>query len=273
MPIKKYKPTTPSQRHLNLIDRSELSKKKPVKSLTVGLTKSGGRNKFGRITAFRTNGGHKQKYRIIDFKRKNLNGTVQEIEYDPNRSAFIARIKGDDNQLSYILAPHKLKPGQRVESGKNVPIKIGNALPLINIPIGTLIHNIELKPENGGQLIRSAGSHAQLIQKIQDRNLTRIKLISGEHRLIPSDSMATIGIVSNLDNSNQKIGKAGRSRWLGIKPTVRGSAMNPIDHPHGGGEGKTGPGRHPTTPWGKLTKGPKTRNKNKNNPMIIQKRI
>ncbi len=272
MPIKTYKPTTPSQRHLNLIERSGLSKEKPVKNLTVGLTKSGGRNHFGRITAFRTNGGHKQKYRIIDFKRQNLNGTVQTIEYDPNRSTFIAKIKGDNNDLSYILAPHKLKVGQRIESGKNATIEIGNALPLSHIPIGTLIHNIELKPGNGGQLIRAAGSYAQLIQKIKERNLTRVKLISGEHRLIPSNSMATIGILSNLDNSNQKIGKAGRSRWLGIKPTVRGSAMNPIDHPHGGGEGKTSPGRHPTTPWGKLTKGPKTRSKKKNNPLIIQKR-
>jgi len=272
MPIKKYKPVTPSQRHLNLIDRSHLSKEKPIKSLTVGLKKTGGRNHFGRITAFKTNGGHKQKYRIIDFKRKDLNGTVQAIEYDPNRSSFIARIKGDNNDLTYILAPHKLRPGQRVESGKNVPVKIGNAMPLKNIPVGTLIHNVELKPGNGGQLIRSAGGYGQLIQKIDDRNLTRVKLVSGEHRLIPSDSMATIGILSNLDNSNQKIGKAGRSRWLGIKPTVRGSAMNPIDHPHGGGEGKTGPGRHPTTPWGKLTKGPKTRKIKKNNPMIIQKR-
>jgi len=269
----KLKPNTPGQRGTVLVSKKHLSKEDPYKPLTRPISKTGGRNNQGRITSRRIGGRVKRKYRIIDFKRKNLNGTVQEIEYDPNRSAFIARIKGDDNQLSYILAPHKLKPGQRVESGKNVPIKIGNAMPLINIPVGTLIHNIELKPGNGGQLIRSAGSHAQLIQKLKDRNLTRIKLISGEHRLIPSDSMATIGIVSNLDNSNQKIGKAGRSRWLGIKPTVRGSAMNPIDHPHGGGEGKTGPGRHPTTPWGKLTKGPKTRNKNKNNPMIIQKRI
>ena len=272
MPIKKYKPITPSQRGLSLIDRKILSKDKPVKTLTVGLTKKGGRNHQGKITSFKKSGGHKNKYRLIDFKRKNLNGYIEQIEYDPNRSTFIARVRSDEGKLSYILAPNKINIGQRIESGKKASINIGNTLPLSHIPVGTLIHNIELKPGHGGQLMRAAGSYGQLIQKFEKANLTRIKLVSGEHRLIPSECLATIGVLSNIDNSNQKLGKAGRKRWLGVKPTVRGVAMNPVDHPHGGGEGKTSGGRHPVTPWGKLTKGPKTRSVKKVNPLIIQKR-
>lgn len=272
MPIKKYKPITPSQRGLSLIDRNELSKTKPVKSLTKGLSKKGGRNNQGKITSFKKSGGHKNKYRQIDFKRRGLNGYVEGIEYDPNRSTFIARIRSDEGTLHYILAPHKLDIGKRIESGKNAPIAIGNALPLLYIPVGTLIHNVELKPGHGGQLIRAAGSYGQLIQKFEKAKLIRVKLVSGEHRLVSSECWATIGILSNLDNSNQKLGKAGRKRWLGIKPTVRGVAMNPVDHPHGGGEGKTSGGRHPVSPWGKLTKGTKTRSVKKVNPLIIQKR-
>jgi len=197
---------------------------------------------------------------------------VEKIEYDPNRSAFIARIRSDGGDLRYILAPNKLAIGQRIESGLKANISVGNSLPLSKIPIGTLIHNVELKPGHGGQLLRAAGSYGQLIQKFEDTCMARIKLISGEHRLVPSDCIATIGILSNVDNSNQKLGKAGRKRWLGVKPTVRGVAMNPVDHPHGGGEGKTSGGRHPVTPWGKLTKGTKTRNVKKVNPLIIKKR-
>ena len=272
MPIKKYRPITPSQRGLSLIDRTSLSNDKPVKSLTKGLTKKSGRNHQGKITSFKKSGGHKNKYRIIDFKRRDLNGYVEKIEYDPNRSAFIARIRSDGGDLRYILAPNKLAIGQRIESGLKANISVGNSLPLSKIPIGTLIHNVELKPGHGGQLLRAAGSYGQLIQKFEDTCMARIKLISGEHRLVPSDCIATIGILSNVDNSNQKLGKAGRKRWLGVKPTVRGVAMNPVDHPHGGGEGKTSGGRHPVTPWGKLTKGTKTRNVKKVNPLIIQKR-
>jgi large subunit ribosomal protein L2 len=272
MPIKKYKPITPSHRGLSLIDRKDLSNDKPIKSLTKGLNKKGGRNHQGRITSFKKSGGHKNKYRIIDFKRRDLNGYVEKIEYDPNRSAFIACVRCDNGNLRYILAPNKLAIGQRVESGPRASINIGNSLPLMNIPVGTLIHNIELKPGQGGQLLRAAGCYGQLIQKFEETNMARIKLVSGEHRLIPGDCIATIGILSNIDNSNQKLGKAGRKRWLGVKPTVRGVAMNPVDHPHGGGEGKTSGGRHPVTPWGKLTKGTKTRNVKKFNPLIIQKR-
>ena len=272
MPIKKYKPITPSQRGLNLIDKSNLSNDKPVKSLTKGLNKKGGRNNQGKITSFKKSGGHKSKYRKVDFKRRELNGYIETIEYDPNRSAFIARIKSDEGNLSYILAPNNLEVGKRIESGKNATIAVGNALPLSDIPVGTLIRNIELKPGRGGQLMRAAGGYGQLIQKFESKSLTRVKLMSGEHRLVPSDCWATIGVLSNIDNSNQKLGKAGRKRWLGVKPTVRGVAMNPVDHPHGGGEGKTSGGRHPVTPWGKLTKGTKTRSVKKINPLIIQKR-
>lgn len=270
MPIKKYKPTTPSQRHLNLIDRSELSKKKPVKSLTVGLTKSGGRNKFGRITAFRTNGGHKQKYRIIDFKRKNLNGTVQEIEYDPNRSAFIALLKYDDDEKRYIIAQKELKTGQKVVSGENVSPNPGNALPLSKIPLGTVISCIELKPGKGASMARSAGSFAQLMAR--DGKFSTIKLPSGETRMVLSNCYATIGVVSNSDHQLTVSGKAGRKRWQGIRPRTRPVAMNPVDHPMGGGEGRAS-GGHPRSRKGIPAKGFKTRSKSKeSNKYIIERR-
>lgn len=268
--MKEYNPRTSSQRQLILVDRRHLSKDKPVKSLATGLSKSGGRNNQGRLTAFRKGGGHKRKYRQITFKRNNLNGVVEAIEHDPNRSAFIARLKTDYGNWAYILAPQDLQIGQRIESGERAPFEIGNALPLRKIPIGSIIHNIELEPGRGGQFLRAAGAFGQLVEKMQDRKLVRIKLISGEQRLIHEDALATLGVVSNIDNKNQKLGKAGRNRWLGKRPVVRGVAMNPVDHPHGGGEGKTSGGRHPVTPWGRLTKGPKTRRTKRPNPFRLQ---
>lgn len=272
MALKQFNPTTPGQRTLVLVERSELWKGSPVKKLTVGKTKSGGRNNYGRITAFRVGGGHKQKYRIIDFKRQQTGAAVVErLEYDPNRSAFIALItykKGGEQ--AYIIAPQRLAVGDVVEAGAKVEVKPGNAMQLRNIPVGSLIHNIELKPGRGGQIARSAGGYAQLVGK--DAGYAQVKLRSGELRLIPSECMATIGAVSNPDHQNESLGKAGRNRWKGVKPSVRGVAMNPIDHPHGGGEGKTSGGRHPVTPWGKPTKGAKTRSKKKANKLIIRNR-
>lgn len=271
MALKKYNPVTPSQRGLVRTDRSALWKGDPVKQLTVGLRKTGGRNNLGRITSRHIGGGHKKLYRLIDFKRNkyDIAGTVERIEYDPNRTAFIALIKYEDGQLSYILAPAKLKEGDQVMSGQNVDIKVGNALPLKNIPTGSVIHNIEMKPGKGGQIARSAGASANLVGK--DSGYAQIKLSSGEIRLILLECFATIGELSNQDKKNINIGKAGRNRWLGNRPHVRGVAMNPIDHPHGGGEGKTSGGRHPVTPWGKPTKGKKTR-KNKLTSQFILKR-
>ncbi len=271
MALKKYNPVTASQRGLVRTDRSALWKGDPVKQLTVGLRKTGGRNNLGRITSRHIGGGHKKLYRLIDFKRNKFDiaGTVERIEYDPNRTAFIALIKYEDGQLSYILAPAKLKEGDQVMSGQNVEIKIGNALPLKNIPTGSVIHNIEMKPGKGGQIARSAGASANLVGK--DSGYAQIKLSSGEIRLILLECFATIGELSNADKKNINIGKAGRNRWLGNRPHVRGVAMNPIDHPHGGGEGKTSGGRHPVTPWGKPTKGKKTR-KNKLTSQFILKR-
>jgi len=268
--MKEYNPRTSSQRQLILVDRRHLSKDKPVKNLATGLNKSGGRNNQGRLTAFRKGGGHKRKYRQITFKRNNLNGVVEAIEHDPNRSAFIARLKTDYGNWAYILAPQDLQIGQRIESGERAPIEVGNALPLRKIPIGSIIHNIELEPGRGSQFLRAAGAFGQLVEKMQDRKLVRIKLISGEQRLIHEDALATLGVISNIDNKNQKLGKAGRNRWLGKRPVVRGVAMNPVDHPHGGGEGKTSGGRHPVTPWGRLTKGPKTRRTKRPNPFRLQ---
>ena len=272
MALKQYKPITPGQRGLVLIDRSELFKGKPVKKLTKGLAKSGGRNNTGRITSWQKGGGHKKKYRIIDFKRTKLDveATVERIEYDPNRSAFIALIKYDDGELSYILAPQKLLIGNKVISSKKADIKPGNALPLNNIPVGTLIHNVELKPGKGGQLARSAGTYVQLVGR--DRGHAILRLASGEVRLVRSECMASIGAVSNSDQQNIKIGKAGRNRWLGKRPHVRGVVMNPIDHPHGGGEGRTSGGRHPVTPWGKPTKGKRTRSNKKTDRLIVRRR-
>lgn len=268
--MKEYKPITSSQRQLILVDRRQLSKDKPVKSLVKGQTKSGGRNNQGRLTAFRKGGGHKRKYRQITFNRNKLNGVVEAIEHDPNRSAFIARLKTDYGHWAYILAPQNLQIGQRIESGDRAPLEIGNALPMKKIPVGHPIHNIELEPGRGGQFLRAAGAVGEMVEKISEKKLVRIKLTSGEQRLIHEDALATIGVLSNLDNKNQKMGKAGRNRWLGKRPSVRGVAMNPIDHPHGGGEGKTSGGRHPVTPWGHLTKGPKTRKTKKVNPFRLQ---
>jgi large subunit ribosomal protein L2 len=269
MALKSYKPTTPGQRGLVLIDRSELWKGRPVKSLTEGLTKSGGRNNTGRITSRRRGGGAKRLYRIVDFKRNktNVSASVERIEYDPNRTAFIALINYDDGERAYILAPQRLAVGDKVVSADKADIKPGNAMPFSGMPIGTIIHNIELKPGKGGQIARAAGTYAQFVGR--DGGYAQIRLSSGELRMVRQECIATIGAVSNPDNSNQNFGKAGRMRHKGIRPSVRGVVMNPIDHPHGGGEGRTSGGRHPVTPWGKPTKGKKTRNKNKASQKLI----
>lgn len=272
MSLKNIKPTTSSQRQLVLVDYSDLSKQKPLKKLVKGKVRQGGRNNHGRLTSFKKGGGHKQRYRQIDFKRREvLCGVVSQIEYDPNRTAFIALVNDKEkNKFSYILAPENLKVNDIVEVGKQVPIKPGNALPLESIPVGTEIHNIELKPGHGGQYARAAGTFGTLIQK--DKKYAQVRLSSSEVRLVPIKCKATIGKVSNLDNHNTVKAKAGRSRWLGIRPTVRGVAMNPVDHPHGGGEGKTSGGRPSVSPWGKLTKGPRTRSTKRKNSLILQTR-
>jgi large subunit ribosomal protein L2 len=272
MALKTFRPITPSLRQLVLVDRSELHKGKPVKMLTEGLSGSGGRNNTGRITARRMGGGHKRTYRIIDFKRRKFDmpATVERLEYDPNRTGFIALVKYEDGTLSYILAPQRLKAGDVVISGEKVDVKPGNAMPLRNIPVGTIIHNVELKAGKGGQLARSAGTYLQLVGR--DQGYAQLKLPSGELRLVRGECMATIGAVSNPDQSNTVVAKAGRSRWLGKRPAVRGVAMNPIDHPHGGGEGRSSGGRHPVTPWGKPTKGKKTRQNKATDKLIIRRR-
>ncbi len=272
MALKSFKPNTPGQRGLVLVSRDSLWSGKPEKTLTVGLTKSGGRNNNGRVTARRRGGGHKRLYRIIDFKRNHhdIPATVERIEYDPNRSAFIALLSYGDGTKSYILAPQRLSVGDVISSGPKSDIKPGNALPLANIPIGTIIHNVELKPGKGGQIARSAGTYVQLVGRDQAYSILRLN--SGEQRMTRSECMATIGAVSNPDNKNIKLAKAGRSRWLGKRPSVRGVAMNPIDHPHGGGEGKTSGGRHPVTPWGKPTKGKKTRSNKSTDKLILRSR-
>ncbi len=272
MALKSYKPTSPGQRGLIIVDRSGLHKGKPVKQLTEGLTKSGGRNNAGRITARRRGGGHKRTYRIIDFKRRKFDiaATVERLEYDPNRSAFIALVKYDDGELSYVLAPQRLGVGDKIISGNKVDVKPGNAMPLKSIPVGTIIHNVELKAGKGGQIARSAGTFAQLVGR--DQSYAILRLTSGEQRLVHGECMATVGAVSNPDQSNINLAKAGRSRWLGKRPSVRGVAMNPIDHPHGGGEGRTSGGRHPVTPWGKPTKGRKTRSNKATDKFILRSR-
>ena len=272
MALKTYNPTTPGQRGLILVDRSALHKGKPVKTLTEGLTKSGGRNNSGRITARRRGGGHKRSYRIIDFKRRkwDMAATVERLEYDPNRTAFIALIKYEDGELAYIIAPQRLGVGDKVIAGEKVDVKPGCAMPLRSVPIGSIIHNIEMKPGKGGQIARSAGAFAQIVGR--DQTYAIIRLGSGEQRLIHGDCMATIGAVSNPDQSNIKLAKAGRNRWMGKRPSVRGVAMNPVDHPHGGGEGKTSGGRHPVTPWGKSTKGKRTRSNKSSNKYILRSR-
>jgi large subunit ribosomal protein L2 len=231
-----------------------------------------GRNNNGRVTMRRRGGGHKKRYRVVDFKRQKFDmaAKVERLEYDPNRSAFIALIKYEDGELAYILAPQRLQVGDSVISGQRVDIKPGNALPMANIPVGTIIHNVELKVNGGGQIARSAGTYVQLIGK--DQGYAQLRLASGEVRLVRAECMATIGAVSNPDQANKKIGKAGRSRWMGIRPSVRGVAMNPVDHPHGGGEGRTSGGRHPVTPWGKSTKGKKTRSNKKTDRLIVRRR-
>ena len=272
MALKHFKPTTPGQRQLVLVDRSELHKGKPIKSLVEPLESAAGRNNQGRVTSYQSGGGHKRMYRKIDFKRLKFDqpATVERLEYDPNRSAFIALIKYQDGELAYILAPQRLAAGDVVISGERADIKPGNAMPLANIPIGTIVHNVEMKPGKGGQIGRSAGAYVQLVGK--DSGFAQIKLRSGELRMVNAKCMATIGAVSNPDHQNEVIGKAGRNRWRGWRPHVRGVAMNPIDHPHGGGEGKTSGGRHPVTPWGQPTKGYKTRNPKKKNKLIIRSR-
>jgi large subunit ribosomal protein L2 len=272
MALKTFKPTTPSQRQLVIVDRSELYKGDPVKALTEGLRSQGGRNNTGRITMWHRGGGHKRRYRMIDFKRRrfDLPATVERLEYDPNRTAFIALIKYSDGELAYILAPQRLKAGDTVVSGEKVDVKPGNAMPLKNMPVGTIVHNVEMKPGKGGQIARSAGTYVQLVGR--DSGYALIKLASGELRMVRGECMATVGAVSNPDEQNIVIAKAGRSRWLGRKPHVRGVAMNPIDHPHGGGEGRTSGGRHPVTPWGKPTKGKKTRANKATDGLIVRRR-
>jgi large subunit ribosomal protein L2 len=270
MPLKKYKPTSPGSRFKSGYDFSEITGSEPHKPLLRKLTRKGGRNSYGRITAYQKGGGHKRAYRLIDFKRNkfNIKAIVETIEYDPNRSARIALLKYIDGERRYILAPVGIKINDELMSGEDVEVKDGNAMPLKNIPLGTFIHNIELFPGNGGKLARSAGCYAQLVAKNED--LCQVKLASGEVRYIRSNCMATIGQVSNVEHENIRIGKAGRNRWLGKRPNVRGVAMNPIDHPLGGGEGKSSGGRPPVTPWGK-PEGIKTR-KNKRTDLFIVRR-
>jgi large subunit ribosomal protein L2 len=272
MALKSYKPTTPSQRQLVIVDRSGLYKGKPVKGLTEGLKSSGGRNNVGRITARFQGGGHKRTYRMVDFKRRKLDvsATVERLEYDPNRTAFIALVKYEDGELSYILAPQRLAVGDKVIASSSADVKPGNAMPLSAMPVGTIIHNVELKPGKGGQIARSAGAYAQLVGR--DQGMAILRLNSGEQRLVSGSCFATVGAVSNPDHGNINLGKAGRSRWLGRKPHNRGVTMNPVDHPHGGGEGRTSGGRHPVTPWGKPTKGKKTRSNKSTDKFIMRSR-
>ncbi|MDY8110691.1 50S ribosomal protein L2 [Fulvimarina sp. 2208YS6-2-32] len=273
MALKNFKPNTPSQRQLVIVDRSGLWKGKPVKHLTEGLSNKGGRNNTGRITARYQGGGHKRTYRMIDFKRRKLDmsATVERLEYDPNRTAFIALIRYEDGEVSYILAPQRLAAGDQVVSGKTgIDVKPGNAMPLSAMPVGTIVHNVEMKPEKGGQIARSAGAYAQLVGR--DPAMAILRLNSGEQRLVPSSCFATVGAVSNPDHGNINLGKAGRKRWLGKRPHVRGVVMNPVDHPHGGGEGRTSGGRHPVSPWGKPTKGKRTRSNKSTDKYIMRSR-
>jgi len=272
MALKKYKPTTPGQRALVLIDRSDLWSGRPEKTLTQGLTKKGGRNNTGRITARRIGGGAKKLYRIIDFKRRkwDMPATVERIEYDPNRTAFIALVVYEDGERNYIIAPQRLSVGDTIVAGEKVDVKPGNAMPLAGMPVGTIVHNVEMKPGKGAQIARSAGSYVQFVGR--DGGYAQVRLGSGELRLVRQECMATVGAVSNPDHSNQNFGKAGRTRWKGKRPSVRGVAMNPIDHPHGGGEGRTSGGRTPVTPWGKDTKGRRTRSNKTTDKYIIRSR-
>ena len=272
MALKQYNPTSPGRRQLVLVDKSELHKGRPEKSLVEGLTKSGGRGGGGRIAVRFRGGGAKRLYRKVDFKRRKFDvvGIVERLEYDPNRSAFIALVKYADDELAYILAPQRLKAGDQVIASEKADVKPGNAMPLRAMPIGTIIHNVELKPLKGGQVARSAGTYAQLVGR--DAGYAQIRLNSGELRMVPDSCMGTVGAVSNPDHMNEVMGKAGRNRHKGRRPHVRGVAMNPVDHPHGGGEGKTSGGRHPVTPWGKPTKGARTRHNKQTDKMIIRSR-
>ncbi len=273
MALKQYNPTSPGRRALIGIDRSELHNGKPVKKLTQGLTKSGGRNNKGRITSRRRGGGHKRTYRLIDFRRTKYDvvGTVERIEYDPNRTAFIALITYDDGEQAYIVAPQRLGAGDKVISSRDaVDVKPGNTMPLERMPVGTIVHNIEMKPGKGAQVARSAGAYAQYVGR--DQGWATLRLNSGEQRKVHGTCLATVGAVSNPDHSNTNLGKAGRNRWLGRRPSVRGVAMNPVDHPHGGGEGRTSGGRHPVSPWGQPTKGKRTRKNKSTDQFIVRSR-
>jgi large subunit ribosomal protein L2 len=269
MALKTFNPTSPGRRQLVIVDRSELHKGGPVKALTEGKKRKGGRNNYGRIVNFRQGGGHKQRYRIVDFKRRkyDVTATVERLEYDPNRTAFLALITYSDGEQAYILAPQRVKAGDQVVSGDRVDVKPGNAMPLRNIPVGTIVHNVELKQGRGGQMARSAGTYLQLVGRDQGNAL--LKMPSGEVRMVKAECMATIGAVSNPDQQNISIGKAGRSRWLGVRPSTRGITMNPVDHPHGG---RTNGGRAWVTPWGKPTKGKKTRHNKKTDGLILRRR-
>ncbi len=272
MALKSYKPTSPARRGLVLVDKSGLWKGKPIKSLVEGKHKTGGRNNKGHVTSRGIGGGHKQKYRFIDFKRRkwDIEGTVERIEYDPNRTAFIALIKYDDGELNYIICPQRVAVGDKLIAAKKTDTKPGNAMLLSEMPVGTICHNVEMKPGKGGQIARSAGTYVQLVGR--DRGMVIVRLNSGEQRYIRGECMGTVGAVSNPDNSNQTLAKAGRNRWRGKKPLTRGVAKNPVDHPHGGGEGRTSGGRHPVTPWGKPTKGARTRKNKQTDRMIIRSR-
>ncbi|WP_194744260.1 50S ribosomal protein L2 [Thermaurantiacus tibetensis] len=272
MALKTFNPTSPARRGLVLVDRSSLWKGKPVKALTEGKTKTGGRNNMGHATSRGIGGGHKQRYRLVDFKRRRWDdpATVERLEYDPNRSAFIALIRYGNGDLSYILAPQRLAPGDTVVAARKCDVKPGNAMEIGQVPVGTIVHNVELKPGKGGQLARAAGTFIQVVGR--DRGMVIVRLNSGEQRYVRADCMASVGAVSNPDNANQNLAKAGRARWLGRRPLTRGVAKNPVDHPHGGGEGRTSGGRHPVTPWGKPTKGARTRHNKATDKMIIRSR-
>jgi large subunit ribosomal protein L2 len=272
MALKSYNPTSTAQRGLVLVDKSSLWKGKPVKMLTEGLSKTGGRNNQGHATMRGMGGGHKRSYRIIDFKRRkwDMPAAVERLEYDPNRTAFIALIKYQDGTLAYILAPQRLAVGDSVVAGKKADVKPGNAMEIGQMPVGTICHNVEMKPGKGGQIARAAGTYVQVVGR--DRGMVIVRLNSGEQRYVRSDCMASVGAVSNPDNGNQYLAKAGRARWLGIRPLSRGVAKNPVDHPHGGGEGRTSGGRHPVTPWGKPTKGMKTRSNKATDKYIVRSR-
>ena len=272
MALKHFNPTSPARRGLILVDKSSLHKGGPIKALTEGKRKTGGRNNKGHVTSRGIAGGHKQRYRFVDFKRRkwDVEGTVERLEYDPNRTAFIALIKYPDEELAYIIAPQRLAVGDKVIAGKKTDVKPGNAMELGQMPVGTIVHNVEMKPGKGGQLARSAGTYVQIVGR--DKGMVMVRLNSGEQRYIRSDCMCTVGAVSNPDNGNQNLAKAGRNRWLGYRPLSRGVAKNPVDHPHGGGEGRTSGGRHPVTPWGKPTKGKKTRQNKSTDRLIIRRR-